>query len=40
MKYAISELKNTVGGIKSRLDEEEDGTSERDDKVEKNSQKK
>ena len=38
MKNTISELKNTVEGIKSRLDEAEDWNSELDDKVEKNTQ--
>ena len=35
MKYTTSELKNTVEGIKSRLDEAEDGISELEEKVEK-----
>ena len=39
MKNAISELKNTVKGKKSRLDEAEDWISELEDKVEKNTQK-
>ena len=39
MKNTISELKNTVEGMKSRLDEAEDWFSELQDKVEKNTQK-
>ena len=39
MKNTISELMNTVEGIKSRLDEAEGGISELEDKVEKNTQK-
>ena len=39
MKSIISELKNTVEGMKSRLDEAEDWFSELQDKVEKNTQK-
>ena len=39
MKNAISELKNTVKGKKSRLDEAEDWISELENKVEKNTQK-
>ena len=39
MKNIISELQNTVEGIKSRLDEAEDWISELEDKVEKNTQK-
>ena len=40
MKYTISELKNTVEGMKSRRDEAEDFISELEDKVEKkNTQK-
>ena len=38
MKITISELKNTVEGIQSRLEEAEDWVSELEDKVEKNSQ--
>ena len=38
MKNTISELKNTVEGIKSRLDEADDQSSELKDKVEKNTQ--
>ena len=39
MKNTISELKNTVEGIKSRLDEAEDQNSNLGKKVEKNTQK-
>ena len=39
MKNTISELKNTVEGIKRRLDEAEDQEGELKDKVEKNNQK-
>ena len=39
MQNSISELKNIVEGIKSRLDEPEDQISELEDKVENNSQK-
>ena len=39
MKNPISELKNTVEGIKSRLHDAEDWTSKLEDKVEKNTQK-
>ena len=39
MKNNISELENTVEGMKSRLDEAEDWISELEDKVEKNTQK-
>ena len=38
MKNTISELKNTVEGIKSRLGEAEDWIRELKDKVEKNIQ--
>ena len=38
MKNTISELKNKVEGMKSRLDEEENQISELEDKVEKNTQ--
>ena len=38
MKNTISEMKNIVKGIKIKLDEAEDWTSELDYKVEKNSQ--
>ena len=38
MKITTFELKNTVEGIQSRLDEAEDWTSELEDKVEKNTQ--
>ena len=38
MKNIISELKNTVEGIKSRLGESEDQIRELEDKVEKNTQ--
>ena len=38
MKNTISELKNTVEGIKSRLNEAEDWISELENKVEKSSQ--
>ena len=38
MKNTISELKNTVKGIKRRLDEAEDWICELEDKVEKNTQ--
>ena len=39
MEITISELKNTVEGIKSRLEEAENWMSELEDKVEKNTQK-
>ena len=39
MKNTISELKNTVEGMKSRLDEAEDWISELQGKLEKNMQK-
>ena len=39
MKNTISELKNIVEGIKSRLDEADDWISELEDKVEKSTQK-
>ena len=38
MKITISELNNTVEGIKNRLDEAEDQIRELEDKVEKNTQ--
>ena len=38
MKNTISELKNTVEGINSRLDEAKDWISKLEDKVEKNTQ--
>ena len=38
MKNKISEMKNTVEGIKSRLDKGEDQISELEDKAEKNTQ--
>ena len=40
MKHTIPELKNTVQGIKTRLDEAEDQISKLEDKVEKNTQNK
>ena len=39
MKNTISEMKNRVEGIKSRLHKAEDWFSEQEDKVEKNTQK-
>ena len=39
MKNTISELKNTVEGIKSRLDEAEDWITKLVDRVKKNTQK-
>ena len=39
MKHTISELKNIVEGIKSRLDEGKDQISDVEDKVERNTQK-
>ena len=38
MKNAMSEMKNTQEGIKSRLDEEDNWTSNSEHKVEKNTQ--
>ena len=38
MKNAISEMKNTPGGIKNKLDEADVRISELEDEVEKNSQ--
>ena len=37
MKNAISEIKNTLEGINSRLDEAEDFISDLEDKVEENT---
>ena len=39
MKNTISELKNTIEGIKIRLDEAEDWISELEEQIERNTQK-